>query len=283
MPLNRIPFDELRTLCRQRLESLELWLRRLVHDELTKGVGADYFDAKHNGNSVVSSRVRDNARIRMKTDPDRFHRPIDAVDMDDLIGILCKADLFRDFFKSALSDVYPTADTAKLFIGRLVDVRNKLAHANPITTHDAERVFCYSTDVIDSLKAFYARSKMDEYGTPTFVRVSDNIGNTASLNDSRVSVNFSDGKALRPGDTLRIEVEVDPTFDPASYDLTWTLDLFGDTYDGQYNVFLIEITRNLIGSSLTISCTLTAKQEWHRHQHHDASIDIYYKVLPPPT
>lgn len=58
MPLTRLPIDDVRNLCRHRLESLELWLKRLIHDKLSAEFGPDYFTQSQNGNHIFSASVR---------------------------------------------------------------------------------------------------------------------------------------------------------------------------------------------------------------------------------
>lgn len=59
MALHLISSEELRVACRQRLESCELWLRRLVHDQLRKESGENYIDvAIIDGHAIFKTSIR---------------------------------------------------------------------------------------------------------------------------------------------------------------------------------------------------------------------------------
>ena len=180
MSLTQLPIDDLRTLCRHRLETLELWLRRLIHDKLTAAYGHAYLEHEVSGNHIFRGEVRQKASARMRENPDRYSRPVDALFLDDLVTTLCKKDLHREHFRDALSGAFPDGcEEARTFLSRLVDIRNPLAHANPISDHQVLRVFCYSQDVIKSITDHYESFGMSrEFNAPTFVAFRDSIGNS---------------------------------------------------------------------------------------------------------
>jgi hypothetical protein len=65
-------FNELRIACRHRLDSLEMWLRRIVHEQLSKAYGADYLSATvAEGEHLFSNTTRTQAekRLRAATPP----------------------------------------------------------------------------------------------------------------------------------------------------------------------------------------------------------------------
>jgi hypothetical protein len=142
MPLSRLTEGELRQACRERLEMLERWLRRLIHEQFEQIYSNDILNAKNAANDfVVKKRIRENVEKRLSDRPGRYGRPIDAALLDDLITILCKPDTYKACFASALNAAFPQgAEEARAFLDRLLTPRNHLSHANPISVRQAEQV-----------------------------------------------------------------------------------------------------------------------------------------------
>jgi hypothetical protein len=85
-------------------------------------------------------------------------------------------------------------------------------------------------DVIRELKSYYAGVGMTEqYNVPTVIRVSDSLGHVVHLSMANRHaqgfgmVDYSNDPSayLRCGDSISIEVDVDPAFDPSEYDIRW--------------------------------------------------------------
>ena len=231
--LQTLTDNELRNLCREKLESLEHWLRRLIDQTLSDEYG-DYFSyTDDSGNRLIKKSIVEALEERVKKEPSRYHRKIDAVLLSDAIDIICKPQLY-EFFKSALAGAFPDGrEEARTFMNRLLDPRNRLAHANSISLRQAEQVICYSNDIIDSMKAYYVTmGTQQEYNVPLILKVTDSFGNTFF----RDQLFNGDGAELakilseepkfflRPGDLLTIEIEVDPAFDPNDYRVNWHVD-----------------------------------------------------------
>ena len=283
--------SEVRSSCKRKLESLELWLRRLIDQTLSAQFG-DYFNHKDaNGNRLIANRISSPVADRMIREPDRYPRQIDAVLLDDAISIICNPSLYIHF-QPALELAFPDGcEEARTFMARLTDPRNKLAHANPISSHDAERVFCYSSDIIGSISHYYSNQNMNqEYNVPLFVRFTDSFGNAVHrdqmqpIHDGGVMKIFHRDTDcdLRPGHTLSIEVEVDSTFDPSAYTLRWTSPngLSQSVPNGPKAN--IEITAKQVAQQFSVMCTLTTRNEWHRMGGgKDDFLMITYRVLPP--
>jgi hypothetical protein len=220
----------LRDHCKRSIEALEHWLRRLIDREFTEKYGAGYLDADRPGSGRL---IRGEMARRLKDlaaqHPGRYPRPIDAATLEDIIDLICNPELYRIHFADALSTAFPESHMeARTFLSRLVPPRNALHHANPISVHDAYRVLCYTQDVIAALKEYYRKQNMNQqFNAPTFIRVSDSVGHVFHLSDrdGPAMLDYSqDNRAyLRFGDTISIEVDVDPTFDPSNYDIRWLI------------------------------------------------------------
>jgi hypothetical protein len=280
--------SEIRSVCRDRIEALEHWLRRLIDDTLTPVYG-DYFNyTDEKGNRLISSKLSEQVDDRRQKEPTRYPRKIDAVLLDDAVAIVCKPQLFNRHFRQALEGAFPHGEAeARTFLSRLLTPRNNLAHANAISSRQAEQIICYSNDVIDSLKTYYtALGMQQDYNVPLIMKVMDSFGNVFTRNEfcdpsyARSQILFIQKPEffLRPGDILSVEVEIDPSFDPESYTLTWKT-----VFDTFYNhpKVLLPITEREVGQNFYIECTVTSNKEWHRLTTCDDEVTIAYKVLPP--
>jgi hypothetical protein len=281
VPLHTIPFEELRSACRRKLETCELWLRRLIHEELSRNFGASYFsDAIHKGNHIFNSKVRAHAAARRAEHADRYSTDLDALVIDQLVAILCKKDLHDAFFSSALRGAFPLGnEEARIFLQRLIPIRNALSHANVISVHDAERVLCYCDDVICSLKDYYQDQNMDrDYNAPLFIRFADSLAHSEVISKPFTTLDYTNESTLRPGDSLRLEVEVDSTFDPGSFTVEWNSSS-GDTGTGLS--FTLELQAKHVDERATIQVLLISDKVWHRMGHCDARLSLFYTILPP--
>ncbi|MGB3381749.1 MAG: hypothetical protein WBA47_09210 [Rhodanobacter sp.] len=281
MPLSRIPIDELRSLCRHRIEALELWLRRLIHDKFSSAFGLDYFHYQVNGNYIFRTEVRKHAETRVQQDPRRYSRPLDALLLDHLVDILCKEDLFTGHFREALRKAFPEGrQEARTFLTRLVEIRNPLSHANPISSHQALRVFCYADDVIESIQEHYAAMGAgDEFNAPNFVTFRDSAGNSVPINKTREHLELTKTK-FRVGDRVRFEVDTDGIGGDCT--VHWVVANIGRGESGTGNSFTLELTPRHVNESFTVSASLISSKDWHRHGNFDAHLVVTYKVLPPP-
>ncbi|GAI06690.1 unnamed protein product, partial [marine sediment metagenome] len=46
MPFSRFKEEEKRSICKKKIENLEIWLRRLVHESLSEEYGSNYLEYK---------------------------------------------------------------------------------------------------------------------------------------------------------------------------------------------------------------------------------------------
>jgi hypothetical protein len=284
MPLHKISSEELRTACRQKLETCETWLRRLIHETFSNSFGSSYFySGIFNGNNLFRSDIRDHAGRRMREQPARYSREIDTLLLDHLVATLCKQDLYSEYFQTALRRAFPNGNAeARTFLGRLVSIRNALSHANPISVHEAERALCYCDDVIWSLKEFYREQNMaQEYNTPRFIRFSDSLGHTEYPLNTQSEYDYRKHTSLRPGEPIRLEVEVDDSFPPEEYTIEWVVSNIPNGESALGTSFVLEIQRRHVAERFYIVATLKSKEDWHRYLTFDDRLIISYKILPP--
>lgn len=281
----------IRSSCKERIESLEHWIRRLIDDLLTSTYG-DYFNhIDEHGNRLIKKSLSDQVEERRVREPFRYPRKIDAVLLEDAISIVCNPHLYDAHFKVALRDAYPDGlAEARTFLSRVAAPRNNLAHANSISLRQAEQVICYSNDVIDSLKTYYIeRGMQNVYNVPSILKFVDSFGTSLTrsqfgespfggilkslANDSRFN--------LRPGDILTLEIEIDPAFSPDTYTLRWDVPYQQSALQHDKTRLVIPITVAHVNELMWVCCTLVTNLQWHRHGRHDDQMQIGYRVLPP--
>lgn len=292
--------DDLRSTCRKEIETLEHWMRRLIHETLTEKYGDDYFSYKNNDEPLIKREIVSRVNKMRDDNPGRFPRPIDAFFLGDIIYVLCKKSLYDAHFKAALCGAYPHGnEEARFFLERVEAIRNKLSHANPISIREAEQAICYCHDVIDSLKAYYRQTgKEKEYNVPMFIRATDSLGNVflpekegfplKLYRDTSTPITASEyGVKLRAGETYGLSITVDPAFDPSTYSLEWLVlsGLIGDNYKRKWkDVTQIDfpVVNKTVGSYFEITCRLTTHKDWHKHNWYDDCFELrIHTVLPP--
>ena len=121
MALHLLAIEDVRAAARQRLESCELWLRRLVHDQMHEALGADFvMTGTFNGQPILSRDVRNRIATRIAAQPGRYPRQVDALLLDDLAALLAKEDLYRKFFAVSLRGGFPLGrEHVRCVLGRL--------------------------------------------------------------------------------------------------------------------------------------------------------------------
>ena len=179
-----------------------------------------------------------------------------------------------------------------MFLERLIEPRNALAHSNPLSIRQAEQVICYSHDVIDAIKLYVEAINMaEDYNAPTIIKVNDSRGlvfHDSEIRKNRTGLGFvrltEDRSAwLRVGDTLSLEVEVDPSFSPDDYRIEWSYENkeARDRGDTPPNRLVLEIRERHVNSRFDIYCKVISNKSWHRHGSLDDMVAISYRVLPP--
>ena len=135
MPLHQLESEELRRYCRDTIESLEHWLRRLIDDSLRSAHGPEYQEATDDkGNQVLNSRIRSNVEERRNSDPSKYARWIDAATLNDKIDIICNPPLYEQHFREPLQQAFPLGrEEALHFLNLTSGPRNNLSHGNSIS------------------------------------------------------------------------------------------------------------------------------------------------------
>ena len=291
---HHLPLVTLREICRTTIETLEKWLRRLIEQELRNDYGDNYlwFQDDH-GNYIIKKSIRENVKTRRTDEPKRYPRDIDAILLDDAVDILLNPVFYKKYFRESLLDAFPDGqEEGRTFFNRIIEPRNYLSHANPITIRQAEQVICYSNDIIDSLKKYYEMKGMQQmYNVPTIIQISDSKGNSfydAEINKSRnstgsASLNLqTSGNELYPGDNLRIEIEVDPTFNEDEYEVNWVVTSNNPSPTTSGKEINLQINNSHVKEDFTIYGIVTSTgRDWHRLGDCDDRFSITYRVLPP--
>lgn len=124
-----------------------------------------------------------------------------------------------------------------------------------------------------------------EYDVPKIIRMVDNLGNESHLENVSENINMRniDWRAagrgdLRPGDTLVVEVEVDPSFEDVGYEVTWHV--FGGE-NGSGPLARIAIQVNHVAEQFELAFQVRSQRDWHRFGQCDDGLTLLYRVLPP--
>lgn len=284
-------FDKIRSDCKTAIENLEIWLRNVIESQLQDAYGHNFWDYKHeNGDRLIRNSIVKDAKERFASDRSRYPRFIDALLLDDTIKIFCNPNLYTPHFKPFSISAYPNGtDEARTFLERLIPIRNKLYHAQPISNHEALQALCYSQDTITSIKKGYKNKNMEKmYNAPTFIKLTDSLGN--QFNESqfirnatgRGMCNFDRGSnLLNVGDKLIIETVVDPSFEPSSYVVEWVFHAQNQSnYIQNGNRIEIEIEKKHVRHDFHVYCKVTSSKDWHRCGDVDDSLTSTYIILP---
>ena len=283
---------EIRSFAKETIETLEIWLRRIIDIELSRHYGKNYLTAQtKNGDNLINNKLKESISKRAASNKSRYPRIIDAALLDEEISIICKPNLYNNHFKIYLENAFPLGvDEARIFLERLIPIRNHLYHANPITIRQAEQVICYSNDIIDSIKKYFESvNKQQDYNVPTIIKISDSLGSV--FHDSQITrqktgqkglINQTknQNKWLRVGETLTIEAVIDSSFTEKDFIIQWKC-LGNPKYSCQGDKFIRRLTNSEVHETLNIICTVTSNQSWHRFGNIDDSVTLIYKVLPP--
>ncbi len=284
-----LPEEELRTICRVNIEAFEKWARTVIHSELTAHLGANYFDIELSPNvPVVKKSIRDKTAIMMRNHPQRFHRKIDTLFLEEIIYLLCRNDLYKQFFKNFLDLIYPDGNAeARTYLNRLVPIRNSLSHSNPISVRDAERCICYTNDFIDGVKQYYYNKGEERvFNTPNAIKINDSLGNEFQLNKDKsfelITLNWPGTNQLYQfhlGERYSAWLTLDPSYTPDQYIFDWHVEC--GRHLGTSSRLDIEITEDMIRERCPIYCTIKSTKSWHRYQGYDQQFAIVFQVLPP--
>ncbi len=169
----------------------------------------------------------------------------------------------------------------------MIPIRNNLSHANPISMRQAERAVCYTNDFIDCLKEYYKKENaFMSFNVPQIIKVVDSFGQEryreSIYNDTASGLIWTrtDIDNLRPGDTYRLDIEIDPSFDPNDYEIEWRIANKIEEFRNK-KYFYITFDNSHIAELFTIYCKITSKKSWHKYTYFDDKLTVSLKVLPP--
>lgn len=277
--------EELRSYCRTNIETLEVWARRLIQEQMVAEYGNDYFDKKINEEYIIKKDIRKHIKFMLEKEPDRFKRPVDTLFIDQIIYFLCNPKWYKQLFKTALDYAYPQGrDEVREFLTRLVPIRNPLSHSNPISVHQAEQAICYSHDFIEGLKQYYKdRGEEQVWNVPSIIRIKDSFGNVFDNHENGIvdySI-FNVSNEIHCYDTYSVEIEVDSSFDQSEYIIKWEFNNHNTVQFVDCTNFSVTFTPADVEQHTYIYCKLITKKEWHKHRTYDDKIVIGLSVLPP--
>ena len=291
-PLMKLTETELRDLCRHHIDTFENWSRRIIDETFKTCYGTDYFNFMVSADQpLIKSEIKKRIEQRVRDNPGRFPRKIDAILLEDIEYFLCRDDLYSSHFKTILEPFYSGVFEIRKVLNRLIPIRNKLSHGNTISIHEAEQCICYIGDFIDVYKQHYVvMGKERDYNVPVFLRIKDSLGNDIIRQDSSYSweLNFYGTFApkiqFRSGDSYKLWVEVDSSFNSDLYEISWivTQDFTTVIKKGTGSVIYFTLNNKNVSYSPEIKIFLTTKRDWHRFHNFDDIIELHYEQVLPP-
>lgn len=291
-PLMRLTETELRDLCRHHIDTFESWSRRIIDETFKTCYSSDYFNHMISADQpLVKSEIKKRIEQRISDNPGRFPRKIDAILLEDIEYFLCRDDLYCSHFKPILEPFFSGVAEVRKVLSRLIPIRNKLSHGNTISIHEAEQCICYVGDFIDVYKQHYlALGKERDYNVPVFLRIKDSLGNDIIREDASYSWELhlyghtAPKIQLRSGDSYKLWVEVDSSFDSVFYEIHWRVmqDYTTVIKKGTGNVIEFTLNNKNVSYMPEIQISLVTKRDWHRFRDVDDIIKLSFeKVLPP--
>lgn len=287
-------------LCKHQLDSMEHWARRLIDESFKTAYGNDYFEYRFpNEMPLVKKEIYNRVSRRMASNPYRFPRKIDAIEVGDLAYFFCRDDLYREHFKNIFEPFYTSAEEVRNLIMKIGDIRNKISHANPISIREVEQCVCYTNDLIDVFKNYYTQKGSEkEYNVPMILSFKDSFGNYV-IRDPLVDYNwlvFSNhlnGESkpiervqLRCGETYRIELEVDASFPKDFYIIYWNVScgINDRLAHGKGNIIEFTVDEACVSSNPKINVKLVTQRKWHKFGNVKADdlLDIHLATVLPP-
>lgn len=279
----RFSESEIRNSAKETLEALEHWSRRVINDKFVEKYGKEYFEYKsETGENLIKNDILKTISGRMRENPKRFPRKIDAILMDDISYFLCKDNFYNEMFKEILENDFSGQSEVRRLLTVMTDIRNRLYHGNPISYREAEKAICYSNDFIDCYKAYYTKVGKDkEYNVPFFVKVEDSLGRCDYRDETNLAKYWlsSERIKLRPGDVYKMWVEVDGSFAEDFYEITWWMN---EKRVAIGKEFVFVPTIEMVSSSQFVHCQLKTKRQWHKYKTHDDSFGCYIGDILPP-
>jgi len=275
--------EKLRSYCRNSIESLEMWARRLIHEKMVEKYGEQYLDYQNpDGSYIIKSEIRKHIHGLLQNEPQRIIRPVDTLFLDHLSYFFCKQEWYKELYKEALDFNYPGGkDEVRTFLKRLVPIRNALSHSNPISVRQAEQAICYSNDFIDSIKYYYNKRGLEKmWNVPRIIRATDSFGNVFENPDDH-KLFYHIKQPLRCGDTYSLSIEMDTSFLAQDYDIIWK------NSDRELSAFknmkkcTINLSEEDVEELHRFECIVVSHKKWHKHGYCDSKIVLLLEILPP--
>lgn len=286
MPLYKLNEAELRNVSKNYIETLEFWLRRIIDTKLSEVYGNNYWEYCDQDIYLIKKEIREKATDRFNKYPERFSRWIDATLIEHLIDIICKEKLYKEFFKGYFEYNFPLGrEQLRLNLTRLSEIRNRLYHSNPISIRQAEQAICYTNDMIESIKEFYLNTNQQmEFNSPSIISISFSNG-TKIYKDSMTQASNGSiyrirNTKFRCGDRLKMEIEVDSTFDEKDYIIFWDFNSIENIEIDKKSIE-IQFLEQHVAELFKISVKIISNKNWHRYRNYDDSLSISLTVLPP--
>lgn len=278
--------EELRSICKANIESVEIWARRLIHEQMRGRFGENYIEYKiSNQEFLIKKEVRLHVQNKLSEHPNQFARPVDTLFLSQIAYFLCHPTLYPELFKPALDYIYPQGrDEAKEFLNRLIPIRNPLSHSNPISIRQAEQAICYSHDFVEGLKQYYKDRGLEQvWNVPRIIRSIDSFGNVFEnpVDGILQGSSFDIPQRIYCGDIYSVDVEIDASFSQLDYDIIWKIG--GDTASEFNNSthYTRKFVEQDVSEKLMIECMIVSHKDWHRYKYFDCRIFLFLQVLPP--
>lgn len=221
--------------------------------------------------------------------------------MEDLEYFICRDDLYSKYFRKIFEPFYSGKEEIRFVLQRLTAVRNRIAHGNAISVHEAEQALCYSNDIVGCCKKYYVSIGKDrEYNVPVFTRIKDSLG--TDYPRFRLEYypweeyfyggpRYDGGIGDRPrpvfhsGENYKIWVEVDGSFHENTYVVSWKYECGKHKEKGKGNAIEICFTDDMVSYPLKIQFSLKTTNSWHRMAREDCDdiLEINYNSVLPPV
>lgn len=294
-PLLSLDETELKEMCRHRIDSFEQWSRRLIDETLRTNYGKNYIDVViQEGQPLIKSEIKKKIAARIKDNPKRYSRYIDATVMEDIEYFFCRDDLYKCYFKEIFEPYFSGNNEIRSVLRRLTDIRNKISHGNLLSIHEVEQVFCYTDDFIERFKAYYVKKgKSREYNVPVFTRVKDSFSHDIireymecypwELYLTHESILDRPRVVLRSGETYKLWVEVDSSFPENTYDVTWRFECGDRIEEGKSNTVEVSFDDKDVSYTFEIHFYLKTHNTWHRRARMDNDDELiisFSDILP---
>ena len=289
---------EARDLCKHQIDTMEHWSRRLIDESLKSKYGDDYFEKKiNNDQPLVKKEIRDKVYSRIKDNPERFGKKVDALVIEDIEYFFCREDLYNSCFKDVFSSFFSGVPEIRAVLHRISSIRNKIAHGNPISQHEIEQAVCYSNDFIEVFRRYYTKCGKDKiYNVPTFIAFSDSLGRSVERNNSSSSWELHEFELgtgevaagreyhFRSGDSYRLILEVDASYPKDAYDIKWWVVYnFSEIINvGKGNIIEFKLDDRVVSSSPMIRAEIITKRSWHRDGNWDDLFVFHLGEVYPP-